>query len=370
MERREALEAAFEELETTTPEEEVKSHASEQEAVEGEQGGGEPLAPEPKAEALAETKGGKEGEKVPTRTVGDKAPKIGETPKEKDEALGRAAAAAAGAEVGKAPVSWKPAAKAAWDKLPVDVRQDVVRREKEMQQYISQNDHHRRFSEGFAQVTKPFEHLIRSQNSTPLQAVRNLMTTAAGLSTGNHEQKAMIVAEIIGNYGVDIETLDKVLSNGAAKTADRGQGQIHPAMLQALQPVYGFMNEVQEARAQRQQRQYQEAENQIEKNANKPYFDDLSDDMADLMEIAAKRGVELSLEEAYEKAVALNPEISKIITQQKAAEEARRNGGTRIARARRAASTITGAPAGGGNKNAPESRREQLEAAWEDATSH
>lgn len=369
MERREALEAAFEELETTTPEEEVKGHAPEQEAAEAKQGSGEPEPSEQKDTALEDAKGGKTGEETPARAVGAKAPKIGEKAEKTDEALGRAAAAAAG-DVGRAPVSWKPAAKEQWAKLPVDIRNEVQRREKEISTYISQNDHHRKFSEGFAQVTKPFEHLIRSQNSTPLQAVRNLMTTAAGLSTGNHEQKAMIVAEIIGNYGVDIETLDKVLAGGAAKTPDRGQGTVHPAMLQALQPVYGFMNEVQQARQQRQERQQHEAERLIEVNSTKPYFDDLSDDMADLMEIAAKRGVELSIEEAYEKAVALNPEISKIISSQKAAEEARKNGGTRIARARRAASTITGAPAAPGGKVVGDSRREQLEAAWEESSQH
>jgi hypothetical protein len=250
----------------------------------------------------------------------------------------------------------------------VDVRQDVIRREKEMQQYISQNDHHRKFTAGFGEVVKPYMHLIQSQNSTPLQAVRNMFTTAAGLTVGNQDQKARIIAEIIGNYNVDIETLDKVLAGGAHQHANRGQGHVDPQIMQALQPVYGLMNEINQAKTLRQQRLEQEAAEVIESSADKPFFDDLADDMADLMEIAAKRGVSMTIDQAYEKAVALNPEVSKVISSQRAQEQARNNGGTRMSQRRRAASTITGAPNGGGDsRNIPKSRREALEAAFDDA---
>ena len=374
MDRKEILEQAFDKAEAgdddTVVLTEGQPDASQQEAVEGAERSGEQAPTPEENQALEDGKGGKKLEKVPSGAVGAKDPKTGKEPKAKDEALSRAAQAAAGSqgEVGKPPVSWKPAAKAAWDKLPVDVKQDVLRREKEMHQYISQNDHHRKFTEGFGQVVRPFMHLIQAQGSTPLQAVRNMMVTAAGLTQGNMDQKARIVAEIIGNYNVDVEVLDKVLAGGGHQMTNRGSAAVDPQIMQALQPVYGFMNEVQQARQQRQARQYQEAEELIEKNADKPFFDDLSDDMADIMEIAAKRGVVMSLDQAYEKAVALNPEVSKIISSQRAQEQARNNGGTRLSQRRRAASTITGAPnGGGGERGAPKNRKEALEAAWDDA---
>lgn len=375
MSRREALEAAFDKLENE--EEEVDTGGTtdevEQEGAQGAAGEGEPKPPVEEGTPLEDAAGGKDKQKeAPADGVGAKPEKTELKGAQKDAAGERAAAAAAGSgtEAGKPPVSWKPGAKEQWAKLPVDVRNEVARREKEINQYISQNDHHRKFSEGFAKTVQPFSHLIQAQGSTPLQAVRNLFTTAAGLMTGNADQKARIVAEIIGNYGVDVEALDKVLSGGGHQTPAPGRAAVDPMILQALQPVYGFMNEVQQARQAREQRQLQEAEAMVEKSSDLPYFDDLREDMADIMEIAAKRGVEMSIQQAYEKAVALNPEVSQIIARQKAIEEAKRNGGTRLAKARRAASTLTGAPAGGaGNTGAPKTRRDALIAAWEEQES-
>ncbi len=378
MDRRQALEEAFDKLEEGGEDDTVTTEAPanevNEETTQGAQGEGKQEPSSEATQGLEAAKGRAKDEKAPLADPSADGKKGAAKTEKKDDALNRAAQAAAGnqPEVGKAPVSWKPAAKAAWDKLPVDVRQDVLRREQEINKYISQNDHHRKFTEGFGQIVRPYMHLIQAQGSTPLQAVRNMMVTAAGLAQGNEEQKARIVAEIIGNYRVDVEVLDKVLSGGGgAPSGNRGPAAVDPSILQALQPVYGFMNEVQQAREAKRQRQQAEAESLIEQNADKPFFDDLSDDMADIMEIAAKRGQELTLDQAYEKALALNPEISKIVSQQKADEEARANGGTRLAKARRVASTLTGAPSGSPDgKGKATTRREALEAAWDEHATH
>lgn len=374
MDRRAALEAAFdkhseEETEDTSVIEGESSEV-EQEATEDSQDTGEQIRE--KDAALEMPEGGKKEPKTPSsEPMGAKAKETQPKEKKEDEALGRAAQAASGGADTKPPISWKAAAKEQWAKLPLDIKNEVLRRETEISKYISANDHHRKFTEGFAKTVQPFMPLIQAQGSTPLQAVRNLMTTAAGLSTGSTEQKARIVAEIIGNYGVDVETLDKILASGAHKTSNSGSGHVDPAIMQALRPMYEFMGEVRQAREMSEQRKRQEAEALIEQHSNLPFFDDLAEDIADIMEIAAKRGVELNLQQAYEKAVALNPDISKVINQRKAAEEARANGGTRLAKAKRAASTITGAPVGGsGGSSAPKSRRDALEAAWEEHASH
>lgn len=363
--RREALEAAFDKVE-----------GSEDETVVSKGPGNEGhedkhvQAPEERVDAEG---GEKADNKLDLSKAPDKEPK-------KDDEYSRAGKAADGKVVppaaqaavqDKPPVSWKPTAKEVWSKLPAEARSEIARREKEMSQFISQNDHHRRFNEQFAQTVKPFENLIRAQNSTPLQAVRNLMTTAAGLATGNKQQKAQIVADIIANYGIDIETLDLTLSGkGAQIRQNSGPGDVNPQILQMIQPIYGFMDEVRQAREMHEQRRQQEADSLVENFADRPYFDDLREEMADILDIAARRGLEMTIEQAYEKAIALNPEVSEIIAKQKAAEKARETG-TRLAKARRLASTITGAPAGVPDGRASaKSRKEQLEAAWDDSTQH
>ncbi len=370
MSRREALEAAFDQLEESTEEgaDENVEKGAESTPREGQQ---ESLLKEDKS--LEDAAGGEKGSKeASAESVGGESEKKEEKKEVKDKSLERAAEASASTGDGtKAPISWKPGVKEQWGKLPLDVKQEVLRREKEMSQFISQNDHHRKFTESFAKIVQPYSHLIQAQNSTPLQAVKNVFTTMAGLTLGSQEQKARIVGEIIQNYGIDIQTLDRVLSSGAPLTQQPARASIDPAIAQALQPMYGFMNEIQQARQQSELRKQQEAEALIEKHAEKPYFDDLREDMADIMEIAAKRGIEMTIDQAYDKALVMNPEISTLVSAKRAAEEAKKNGGTRLAKARRAASTIAGSPSGAPDgKTTPKNRREQLEQAWEEHAQH
>jgi hypothetical protein len=267
----------------------------------------------------------------------------------------------------RAPNSWKPAIREHWAKLPPDVRAEVTRREREIQQTLSQTAQVRKFANDFAQVVNPYAHLIRTQNSTPLEAVNNLMQTAAGLMQGNVQQKAAIVAEIIGNYGVDIQALDKILSSGPATNAR----QPVEAVPQWARPVFDFMGNMQKMQNQAQQRLAEEADRDIAAAESKPFFDDLRDDIADIMEVAANRGRKMSIEQAYTVALNANPEIKKIVDQR---ERATRNpvseAAATLARARKAASTVVGAPstakkAGDGKLT----RRQQLSEAWDDSVS-
>jgi hypothetical protein len=67
--------------------------------------------------------------------------------------------------------------------------------------------------------------------------------------------------------------------------------------------------------------------------------------MADLMEVSSNRGVQLSLEDAYNQACKLNPEIASVMEQRQRAAEAEAQQ-QRMQGAREAASSVGGAPAG------------------------
>ena len=97
-------------------------------------------------------------------------------------------------------------------------------------------------------------------------------------------------------------------------------------------------------------------------------FADVREDMADLMEVAQRRGRELSLDAAYQQASAMHPEIAKIVAQREAAKRAARTPEA-TARARNAASSVRSSPMSpvnaGGSKG---SLRDDLEAAFEEAS--
>lgn len=273
----------------------------------------------------------------------------------------------------KAPNSWKPTSREHWAKIPAEARAEITRREREIQTTLSQTANVRKFANDFANVINPFSHLIRAQNSSPLQAVHNLMSTAAGLMTGNEQQKAAIVAEIIQNYGVDCNELDGILSAIASKNGgkvpDRRQSRREEHVPTWAQPIIAKHKKLEELEAQHEERLRTEADEEISKVESEPYFDDLRDDIADIMEVAANRGRKITVRQAYERAVEFNPDIKKLITQHKVA--AKPNGGKQVInRARRAAATIAGAPmtrAGGVKGDEKMSRRQQLAQAWDDA---
>lgn len=365
-ERRKLLEAAWDESEAEEVEEiesEEVEDESEHTEPEGDDGGTEEVEggveeeveqPKAKKEGAQETPGQLKSKKEKEQPIeGELQPKAS-----KEGEL-------------KAPNSWKPTEREFWGKMPKEAQQAVARRESEIQKALSHSAGSRKFVDQFLHVVNPYAHLIRAQNSTPLDAVNNLMQTAARLTTGNTTQKAQVLLEILNNYNVDIREFDNLLTAQIKGNGGRPPVQdnsLPPQFAAALKPVYDFMNTVQ-SRAQQveEQRTMQAVETVESYGANKDFFDDVREDMADVMEAAARRGKRMSMDQAYKIAVDMNPEISAAIQQRRRAATAQANG-TNIARARRAASSISGAPVNTGGKGPPNTRRQFLEQAWDDST--
>lgn len=263
-----------------------------------------------------------------------------------------------------APIGWKAGAREHWKTIPRAAQEEIIRRDKETSQALRQSSTARKLAEDFQQTVNPFLPLIQAQNSNPLQAVKNLMTTAAGLTVGTAMQKAQIVREIIQNYGVDIQTLDQVLS-GQPVQQGGAQQQQNLAPPPWAQPIFQFMNTVQQSRQQREEQMRADADAETEAFAAKhEFFEDVRQDMADIMDVAAQRGKVISIEDAYKRALIMNPEIDAVVKQREAAKRAQTSN---IQQKRNAASSISGAPKNGptGVKNGEESRRAAIEEAWD-----
>lgn len=273
----------------------------------------------------------------------------------------------------RAPGSWKPAIRELWSQIPKEARDEIRQRELHLEQTLTQTATMRKFATDFANMVSPYQHLIRSQGSTPLQAVNNLMQTAAGLAGGNPQQRAEIVAQIMSNYGVDVQLLDKILTQTYNPQTAQYNQQQNSAPPPWAQPIFAWMQ-----RAENQQQQYEaqqraQAEIEIKAMEAEPFFEDLRDDIADIMEISANRGRIISMKEAYQKAVQLNPEISKLVAKSKPAVQQQNSvsqAAATLARARKAAKTISGAPRSEGKgSDKPKSRRDMLSEAWDEQQS-
>lgn len=366
-ERRAALAAAFDAAEK---EEEGQETEELEESTDGESTDaevGEESGVHEEAEETTEEEG-TDSQQVEQEAATRKEGKPSSKPAASGKGVAKAGAGSEGQPASeiRAPQSWTPAEREHWAKIPKEAQAAIRRVDKEVQQIMSRSADSRKFQDSFVRTVQPFAHLIRAQNSSPLQAVHNLMTTAAGLTTGTQPQKAAIIAEIIQNYGVDIQTLDDVLSKRPVQQ-HQAPSALPQQFAEALRPIHQFMSQAEQARAQQIQHIAAEAEAVVSQMAEKlPFFEDLRDEMADFMEVAASHGRTMTLEQAHAAAVNANPEIKKILDQRRRSVQAKQ-APNKILRAKKAGSSIVGAPNGSAQGTAkPTSRRAALSEAWDD----
>ena len=347
--RRDMLEAAFEEAEEEQDAPEAKSAEPVEQAETAE------------AEEPAATEGGRD-ERGRFKAKGKAPEKPPEDLAAAEQELAAAPQEAEPAKPERAPQSWRPLARENWGELPDPVKAEVMRREQEITRTLSETAEARKTAQAFESAWKPYEQFIQAEGSTPVQAVEHLMATAAQLRTAPPQQKAQLVASIIQQYGVDVQALDAVLA-GAPMPQGMPQQQQPPSDPRVDQLFYALSQQAEQQR----QTNYQKAVESVESfGADKPYFDDVRPVMADLIEVAERNGRSLSLEEAYNQAIRIDPEISQVIQQREARERAQ-TAQASTGRAKAAASSLRSNPAPGvGSRNAPTSRREALERAFDE----
>ena len=264
------------------------------------------------------------------------------------------------------PQSWNPAAREHWSKIPPEVRAEVYRREQDVQQAFHQTAEERKLASAFKQVYAPYEAMIRGEGSDPLRAVDHLFQTAYQLRTAAPQQKAQLVAGLIQQYAIDIPMLDAMLSGQAPQMPQQGAPQQPQVphdprvdnLMQALQNIQHETATKKQAAAQQEVQAFAQSHE---------FLDDVRDVMADLIEVASNRGMDLSMEDAYNQACRLNPEISRVLEQREKVRTAQESQ-QRTSRSRRAASSVAGSPAGAPPSDGRTlSRRDAILQAMEDS---
>lgn len=270
----------------------------------------------------------------------------------------------------KPPTSWKLGAREHWAKLPRPVQEEVNRRELEIQQELTRTGKTRQFAEEFYRTIAPYAGLIQAQNATPLQAVDNLMRTAAGLTMGTAQQKAQIVTNIIKQYGVDVKVLDQVLSGAGVSSESAALEQMLNAR---LKPVNDFIGSVTRARQTQNTELEQEVAGELQAfqaDEKNEFYNDVRMIMADLMDAAHNAGQKLTLQQAYSRACDLHPEVAAIVKQRKDAADALKAqaDAAAIAKSKAASSSVRGTPKTKAD-GTPMTRRDVIANAWEEASS-
>jgi hypothetical protein len=292
-----------------------------------------------------------------------------DAPKPIDEVVGEKAAAPQPASpdlrIDRAPQSWKGDAKKIWADLPLNVRQEVVRRERETTRVMQETAEIRKGAEGVREILSPHMDRINSMyGGNANTAIANLLGVERTLVSGDPVAKVTLVANMIKHFGIDLVALDKALVGQPMPEHTQQQSDLERLLEQKLSPIQQFIQSQQQREAQQHQRVEQEVMHTVESMATDPqfpYFEDVRSDMADIIEMGAKRGVAISLEQAYSRAVRMNDETYQAATvreSSQAATQAALQAHQAAQRAKGAAVSVSGSPSmPGGNQGNPQDLR-------------
>ncbi len=261
----------------------------------------------------------------------------------------------AAAAPAKPPRSWSPEAKAEFAGLKPAVQADILKREREISQGLERVAPMKQHFERFSEVVKPFEPLLQAYGADPLEAVKTLMSTRAALEIGTPEQKAQIVAGIIHDFGLDVTLLDNMLVQRGAVQPFRPAQPARPAPVDPR---------IEELLTQFQAAKVAKAEAEIDKVAALPHFEELREDIADVVEAFHGAGKTITLEGAYKRALAMNPDLEPAAA---AAPMISKSQAAAILASRNAASSVSGAPRTGATPAATD-RRSVIAAAFDRAS--
>ena len=267
----------------------------------------------------------------------------------------------------RAPVSWKPSVREHWSKLPPAVKAEVLKREGEIQKGLQQASGYRKVAEEYLSTVRPFQPLMQSMGATPAQAIQTVMGTVSQLASGTVSQKAEIIASIIKDYGVDIMALDTILSG--QELPEDPNAPLMSQFEEKLRPIYGFMEQMNGMQQAEETNLGQKAATDLQAFASdtkNEFLEDVRMGMAEYLEVAANNQRVMTLKEAYDRACQDNPEIKKVLAQRAAAAKATPSG-DELTKKRRAASSVSGSPTGGGKSGNEESLADTIRAQFDEA---
>ena len=280
------------------------------------------------------------------------------------DALGTESDEQTSGSVDKAPASWAPAAREAWKDIPEAARAQIAKREGEINKFQNEGAANRKTGEAFQGIADRYAQVIAAEGApNALIGVEELVKTVATLRMGSAQQKAQKVAGFIEHYGIDIRILDDMLSGKPAGGNPAPAGGQPPPLDPRVQQL------IDSQEADRRAANFKKNQDAISEvgafKQNNEFYADVQNDMADMVEMAEKRGYVMPLQEAYDKACALNPEVARVL--KKRADDAALFEGTQTLEAKRDAASSINGKQGGGAVAGDMSMRQQIEAGFDAA---
>lgn len=242
------------------------------------------------------------------------------------------------AEVLNAPASWTKEERAAWAGVPPAAQKAAIRREAEMQRAFQSSASARKRVEAIDRVTEQYRPLLDSYGTTLEAVLPPLLATRAALEVGTDQQKAQLVANICADFGVPIEALDDALAvvmQGAPRQRIAPPQKIDYKSIPELGPVFALAATIEQHNQTR-------AAAALQPLTTLPHYEAVRVTMADLIERARSEGRSIEVQRAYDLACGMHG--LDVVPTAPAGGTSVSEAAAILARSRKAASSVSGAP--------------------------
>ena len=211
-----------------------------------------------------------------------------------------------------APKTWKPEEQATWDQIPEQAKAAILRREEDIFKGIEQYKQPAELGNKVNEALKPYAHVLASANVDSVAMLKGLIDGHATLTLGSPMQKAQMFAQLAKDYGVNMSLTGLVQADPTDPVPD-------PEVLRLQEENHRLQLAQQTAQAQRQAEVRERTARQINEFAadpKNPHFDKVADLMVPLLQ-----DPNVTLREAYDKAIWMHPEVRELEMARIAAEK-------------------------------------------------
>ena len=270
-------------------------------------------------------------------------------------------------DLARPPSSWKPAAKAAWNALPEDVRKEIYRRETDFSNSVLNGPlkESADFGKAVRTVVEPYRGLIEAEGGDYTRAIADTMKTAALFRTGSPQAKLQALFQIDQQFcqgALNQHFLRRVEEEVARRSGGAGGAAPAAAPAPVNDPRIDAMRQQFDTIQTALQQQERERQAQAEAISNAaveeffaakdekggalyPFVDNVLEDMSARVSALRRANPSMAhqdaLKRAYEEAVWANPETRAVLIAQQTAAAAAPAQALRKVEAARAASAGT-----------------------------
>lgn len=205
------------------------------------------------------------------------------------------------------PSSWRKEAMAVWEQIPEVARSEIMKREEDILRGLGEAKHATDFSQAYIAAHQQFLPVLQHYGVDPIAHSQQLMAVHYGLSMGTPAQKVEIFRSLLQNFGINPSMLGEDTEALDPPAADPRVDHL----TQRLHNVESHSAAMSQHVQTQLRQSYESQLKAFAADTAHPHFYDVADDIARLIE----NGEANSLQDAYDKAVWLNPQSRQKLQQ-------------------------------------------------------